>query len=234
MKEYRGSFFWTTITVVFVLIVHNGTEPIFLGAMAFLPFLILKFLYKQSLWPLAVYLVIFGILGRYARYFRQSYASDTLLAIKDYIGYFLSGTNVYEQIVMAASGATPFTYLPFSLFWYLPARILTIDLRFFEMAVSSAVPALVLWYGRIEKTWKHLVVVAVVALTPFLLDLSADGSNDNSAIFLLFSALIAFAWSKRRKSNKGEFMSAVLLGLASSFKHYLAFFVLFFLVYAIG
>lgn len=250
LPEESSGIFWTTVIIVFVLLVHNGTEPLFLVAMALFPVLILKFLYKKSLRPLAVYLIIFGLLGRYTRYFRQTYASDTLLAIQDHIGYFLAGKNVYEQVVMAQSGPTPFTYLPFSLFWYLPARLLTIDLRFFEMFISATVPLLVLWYGRLAKTWKHLPVVAVVALTPFLLDLSADGSNDNSAIFLLLSALVAFMFARRfpelkrppRLPDGQEFresricpamaVSAVLLGLAASFKHYLAFFVLFFLVYA--
>ncbi|MEK7587206.1 MAG: hypothetical protein AAB457_00040 [Patescibacteria group bacterium] len=147
MEEDRGALFWTTITMAFVLLVHNGTEPLFLVAMALLPVLIFQFLYKKTLWPLAVYLIIFGLLGRYTRYFRQTYASDTLLAIQDHIGYFLAGKNVYEQVVMAQSGPTPFTYLPFSLFWYLPARLLTIDLRFFRNARfwSGSVISLVVW-----------------------------------------------------------------------------------------
>lgn len=236
LPEESSGIFWTTVIIVFVLLVHNGTEPLFLVAMAFIPVLILKFLYKKSLWPLAVYLIIFGLLGRYTRYFRQTYASDTLLAIQDHIGYFLAGKNVYEQVVMAQSGPTPFTYLPFSLFWYLPARLLTIDLRFFEMFISATVPLLVLWYGRLAKTWKHLPVVAVVALTPFLLDLSADGSNDNSAIFLLLSSLVLLVLARVKKGKKRkmiEVVSAIILGLAASFKHYLAFFLIFFVVYLV-
>jgi len=199
LQEDHGGIFWTTITISFVLLVHNGREPVFLIALAILPILIVLFLRKPNLLPIAIYLLIFGALGRYTRYFRQTYASDTLLAIKDHIGYFLAGKNVYEQIVMAQSGPTPFTYLPFSLFWYLPARLLSIDLRWFEMLVSALVAPLVLMYGRILKTWKHLPVVAVVALTPFLLDLSADGSNDNSAIFLLLAALALFLAHLHRK-----------------------------------
>ena len=231
LQEDHGGIFWTTITISFVLLVHNGREPVFLIALAILPILIVLFLRKPNLLPIAIYLLIFGALGRYTRYFRQTYASDTLLAIKDHIGYFLAGKNVYEQIVMAQSGPTPFTYLPFSLFWYLPARLLSIDLRWFEMLVSALVAPLVLMYGRILKTWKHLPVVAVVALTPFLLDLSADGSNDNSAIFLLLAALALFVRGTVKKLDKATVLSAIVLGLAASFKHYMAFFLIFFLPY---
>ena len=234
LQEDHGGIFWTTITISFVLLVHNGREPVFLIALAILPILIVLFLRKPNLLPIAIYLLIFGALGRYTRYFRQTYASDTLLAIKDHIGYFLAGRNVYEQIVMAQSGPTPFTYLPFSLFWYLPARLLSVDLRWFEMLVSALVAPLVLMYGRILKTWKHLPVVAVVALTPFLLDLSADGSNDNSAIFLLLAALALFVRGTVKKLDKATVLSAIVLGLAASFKHYMAFFLIFFLPYIIG
>ncbi len=234
--EDGNGIFWTTVTIAFVLLVHNGREPVFLVALALLAVLILLFLRKQSLWPLAIYLVIFGVLGRYTRYFRETYASDTLLAIKDHIGYFLEGRNIYDQIVMAQSGPTPFTYLPFSLFWYLPARLVSLDLRFFEMMVSWFVAPLVLIYGRILKTWKHMPIVAVVALTPFLLDLSADGSNDNSAVFLLLVALIFLVAEKAKRGKKDkklEVASAIVLGLATSFKHYMAFFLIFFLPYLI-
>lgn len=234
--EDRTSTFWTAVAIAFVLLVHNGREPVFLIAMAVLPLIILLFLRNKKLLPFAMYLIIFGALGRYTRYFRQTYASDTLLAIKDHIGYFLAGKNVYDQVVMAQAGPTPFTYLPFNLFWYLPARLLTVDLRFFEMLVSTLVAPLVFVYGRIFRTWKHLPVVAVVAITPFLLDLSADGSNDNSAIFLLLGALVLLILKKVKKGKKGkmiEMASGMILGLAASFKHYLAFFMIFFVVYLV-
>ncbi len=234
VKEDKTTVFWTTVTIAFVLLVHNGREPVFLIALALLPILMLLFLRKPNLWPLAIYLILFGALGRYTRYFRQTYASDTLLAIKDHIGYFLSGNNVYDQVVMAQSGPTPFTYLPFSLFWYLPARLLSIDLRWFEMLVSALVAPLVLVYGRIVKTWKHLPIVAVVALTPFLLDLSADGSNDNSAVFLLLTALVLFLWARVKKVKKAVILSAILMGLAASFKHYMGFFLIFFIAHLIA
>lgn len=243
LPEDRTTTFWTSVAIAFVLLVHNGREPVFLIALAILPILLLLFLRKPHLWPLAVYLLIFAALGRYTRYFRQTYASDTLLAIRDHIGYFLAGKNVYDQVVMAQAGPTPFTYLPFSLFWYLPARLLTVDLRFFEMLVSMAVVPLVFVYGRILRTWKHLPVVAVVALTPFLLDLSADGSNDNSAIFLLLVALLLFVCRfpelkqpQFRESRIAPTMvvSAVVLGLVASFKHYVVFFLIFFVPYLIG
>ncbi|MBI5619924.1 glycosyltransferase family 39 protein [Candidatus Gottesmanbacteria bacterium] len=231
--EDRTSTFWTSVAIAFALLVHNGREPVFLAAMAMLPLVILLFLRNKKLLPFAIYIIIFGALGRYTRYFRETYASDTLLAIKDHIGYFLAGKNVYDQVVMAQAGPTPFTYLPFSLFWYLPARLLTVDLRFFEMLVSTLVAPLVFVYGRIHRTWKHLPVVAVVAITPFLLDLSADGSNDNSAIFLLLAAVTTLTWAMARKNTRGAVVSAVVLGLAASFKHYLAFFLLFFLPYVL-
>ncbi|OGG28312.1 hypothetical protein A3A64_04330 [Candidatus Gottesmanbacteria bacterium RIFCSPLOWO2_01_FULL_48_11] len=100
--------------------------------------------------------------------------------------------------------------------------------------MSALVAPLVLMYGRILKTWKHLPVVAVVALTPFLLDLSADGSNDNSAIFLLLAALALFVRGTVKKLDKATVLSAIVLGLAASFKHYMAFFLIFFLPYIIG
>ncbi len=228
MKNQTASIFWTTITITFVLLIHNGTEPLFIAAYAFLAVLIALFLFKQNLWPFVIYLFIFGAFGRYTRYVRQTYASDTLLAIRDYIGYFLAGKNVYQQIIWAQSGLTPFTYLPFGLFWYLPAQILTIDLRFFEMIISAFVPLEIFLYGRLKKNWNILPVFAVVALTPFLLDLSADGSNDNSAIFLLLLSLLFFLQSVDRKSAKWAIGSAVVLGFALTFKHYLAFFAIFF------
>ncbi len=229
MKKDHDGMFWTTVTVAFVLLVHNGREPIFLIALALLPILALLFLRKPNLLAIVIYLLIVGALGRYTRYYRETYASDTLLAIRDHIGYFLAGKNVYDQVVMAQAGPTPFTYLPFSLFWYLPARLLTLDLRFFEMVISMAVAPLVFVYGRILRTWKHLPVVAVVAFTPFLLDLSADGSNDNSAIFLLLVALVLLVQSVRTRGARWAIGSAVFMGLAFSFKHYLAFFALFFI-----
>ncbi len=227
-KQELSTIFWTTIVVSFVLLIHNGTEPLFLSAYAGIALLIAIFLVKKSLWPLVLYLLVFGFFGRYTRYFRETYASDTLLAIRDYIGYFLAGKNVYREIIWAQSGLTPFTYLPFSLLWYIPAQILSVDLRFFEMMVSGLVPVLVFMYGYIKKQWAMLPVVAVVSLTPFLLDLSSDGSNDNSAIFLLLSALVFLVLSVKRKSSRWAIVSAVGMGLAFSFKHYLAFFAIFF------
>ncbi|MEK7129809.1 MAG: hypothetical protein AAB803_02205, partial [Patescibacteria group bacterium] len=112
MKKDHDGMFWTTVTVAFVLLVHNGREPIFLIALALLPILALLFLRKPNLLAIVIYLLIVGALGRYTRYYRETYASDTLLAIRDHIGYFLAGKNVYDQVVMAQAGPTPFTYLP--------------------------------------------------------------------------------------------------------------------------
>lgn len=226
-KSDKDRIFWTTVVISFVLLVHNGNEPQFLVAMALLPFLIVLYLRKSTLLPLAMYLILFGFIGRYGRYVRETYASDTLLAIRDYIGYFLAGKSVYSNIVMAERGPTPFTYLPFALFWYLPAQILTIDLRFFEMIVSGFVPFLLFGIGRVVRTWRHLPVVAVVALTPFLLDLSADGSNDNSAIFLLLAAILLLVVGRSEKRKKFVLASAVFFGLSAAFKHYVWFFMLF-------
>ena len=225
----REQIFWTTITIAFVLIIHNGTEPVFLLAYSLIPILILLFYKNKSLMPLVVFLIIFGFLGRYTRYFRQNYASDVLLATKDYIGLFLNGESVYNKLIWAHSGQTPFAYLPFSLFWYLPARLLTIDLRFFEMIISALVPFQVFLYGYITKRWNVLPVLAVVALTPFLLDLSADGSNDNSAISILLFSILLFVLSLKRKSNKLAIASAVVTGFAFSFKHYAGFYAMFFI-----
>lgn len=229
-KKTGGDWiFWTTVVISFVLLVHNGNEPQFLAAMVLLPILIFIYLLKPNLLFLVIYLLIFGFIGRYTRYLRETYASDTLLAIRDYIGLMLAGKNVYSEIVMAQRGPTPFTYLPFSLFWYLPAQILTIDLRFFEMIISGFVPVLLTIIGRVELTWKHLPLVSVIALTPFLLDLSADGSNDNSAIFLLLSAICLYLFSLYSKKKSVAVLSAVILGLAAVFKHYVWFILIFFL-----
>lgn len=231
MRQDRDWIFWTTLLVTFVLVIHNGTEPVFLLAFALLPVLILAYVFKKSLIPLVVYILVFGVLGRYTRYMRETYASDAILAVRDFIGYFLAGKNVYHEIVMAQSGPTPFTYLPFSLFWYLSAQVIGIDLRFFEMMVSCMVAPLVYFIGRGVKTARHVPLVAVVALTPFLLDLSADGSNDNSAVVLLLISIACLVWSKQKKNAMLAMCSAIALGLAATFKHYVAFYLLFFIPY---
>lgn len=229
LKEQTEWIFWTTIAITFVLLEHNGTEPLFLIAYSLIPLLVLLFYYKRSFWLICAYLLFFGAFGRYTRYFRGGYGSDVLPAIKDFIGYFLAGKNVYQEIVMSQTGPTPFIYLPFAIFWYLPARILQIDLRFFEMIVSSLVPIFFLLYGlAANHKWKVLPFLSVVSLTPFLLDLSSDGSNDNSAIFLLLTSLVLLVFAKKGKSTKLAVISALVLGLAISFKHYAFFLVLYF------
>lgn len=230
-KEDSDWIFWTAIIISFVLIEHNGVEPLFLLAFTLIPFLILIFYYKKSFNLLIIYLLAIAIFGRYTRYFRETYASDALLAIRDYIGYFIHGKNVYKEMIMSQSGLAPFSYLPFSLFWYLPAYIFKIDLRFFEMLISSLVPVLILIYGKVLKTIKILPLFTVVSLTPFLLDLSADGSNDNSAIFILLLSIVLFVCSIKNKSHFLAIISAIILGLASSFKHYVFFYLLFFIPY---
>ena len=232
-EREKSVLFWTSVLVSFVLLVHNGTEPVFLVAYALLPIVVFLFHKKQSPWPLVVYLLVFGALGRYTRYFRENYASDALLATRDYLGYFLSGRHPYKEMIMAQSGLTPFTYLPFSLFWYAPAQIFGVDLRFFEMVVSTAVPvvfALVGW--AVGSLWQILPALSVVALTPFLLDLGSDGSNDNSAIFLLLVSIALLLIAHRKKDSRWGLASAVSLGLAAAFKHYLAFYLLYFVPYA--
>lgn len=234
MKKNKIDTEWifiTTIITSFVLLIHNGTEPLFLIAFTIMPFLVLLFHYKRSFFPLIIYLLFIAALGRYTRYFRETYASDTLLAIRDYIGYFVHGKHIYKEMIMAQSGLTPFTYLPFSIFWYLPAYVLKIDFRFFEMLASCLVPVLIYLYGRVLKTPKILPLLAIVSLTPFLLDLSADGSNDNSAIFILLSSIILFVYSMKNKNRTSAILSAVILGFAASFKHYVFFYLLFFLPY---
>lgn len=231
IKENLASIFWSTITVVFVLLVHNGREPLYLIALTGIPILVAIFYYKRSLFPLAVYLLAIGVLGRFTRYYRQNYASDTLLATRDYIGYMLAGKNVYRELIMTNFGLTPFSYLPASLFWYLPAYVLTVDLRFFEMLVATLVPVAFYIYGRLTKSWSFLPLLAVVAVTPFLLDLSADGSNDNSGIFLLLLSLIFFRSALKTKNMKQLYLSAIMFAVAAAFKHYVFFLLTFFLPY---
>ena len=230
-KENLASIFWATIAVVFVQLVHNGREPLYLIALTAIPLLVGLFYFKRSLFPLAIYLLLIGIFGRYTRYYRQNYASDTLLATRDYIGYMLAGKNVYKELIMTNFGLTPFSYLPASLFWYLPAYIATIDLRFFEMIIATLVPIAFFIYGRMTKSWFFLPLLAVVATTPFLLDLSADGSNDNSGTFLLLVALIFFRLAVKKKNIRQFYISAVLLAIAAAFKHYVFFLLTFFLPY---
>lgn len=230
-KENLASIFWSTITVAFVLLVHNGREPLYLIALTGIPILVAIFYYKRSLLPLALYLMAIGVLGRFTRYYRQNYASDTLLATRDYIGYMLAGKNVYRELIMTNFGLTPFSYLPASLFWYLPAYVMMIDLRFFEMLVATLIPIAFYLYGRLTKSWHFLPLLAVVAVTPFLLDLSADGSNDNSGIFLLLLSLIFFRTFQISKNMKILYLSAMMLAVAAAFKHYVFFLLAFFLPY---
>ncbi len=230
-EQTKHMSFWTTIVVSFVLLIHNGTEPLFLLAYALLPIVCLVFFRKKSWVPLVIYLLIFGAVGRYTRYSRESYASDTLLAIRDYIGLFLSGKNPYNELVFAQKGLTPFTYLPMSIFWYLPAQVMTIDLRLFEMIVSLFVPLLILLIGVITNIWVMLPILSVVSLTPFLLDLCCDGSNDNSAIFLLLLSVLLLLFALKKKSSRWGMASAVVLAFASVFKHYVGFYLIFFIPY---
>lgn len=230
-KDDKEWIFWTTIVISFVLIVHNSADPLFIVALTIMPLLVLLFYYNKSFYPLILYVLIIGTLGRIMQYHSSTYGSDALLAVRDFIGYFVHGKNVYKEMIMAQSGLTPFTYLPFSLFWYLPAYVLNIDLRFFEMLVSSLVPVLILIYGRVLKTIRILSLFTVVALTPFLIDLSADGSNDNTAIFILLSSVILFIYSIKNKSRFFAILSAIMLGFAASFKHHVFFYLLFFLLY---
>lgn len=130
---------------------------------------------------------------------------------------------------MTATGNTPFNYLPFVIFWYLPARLLTVDLRFFEMFVSSLVPVVFFLIGFITNKWKMLPFLAVISLTPFLIDLSSDGSNDNSVIFILLVSIFFLIYSMKKNSRKAVIISAIVLGLSLSFKQYVFFYLIFFL-----
>lgn len=228
-KEEYEWIFWTTLGIIFVLLEHNSTEPLFLYAFSLLPLLILLFVYKRSLYVIVLYLLVVGSIGRYTRYFRGNYASDTLIAVKDFIGYFLAGKGIYENNVMTATGVTPFNYLPFAIFWYLPARLLTIDLRFFEMAISCLVPVIFSFIGLLTNKWRMLPLLAIISLTPFLLDLSADGSNDNSAIFILLVSVFFLVYSLNKKSKRSAIISAISLGLSISFKQYSFFYLIFFI-----
>lgn len=229
IKEKTEWIFWTTIGISFVLLEHNGTEPLFLIAYSLIPVLVLLFYYKRSFWMILFFLLFVGILGRFTRYYRGVYSSDVLPTINDFIGYFVHGKNVYGELVVARTGVIPFVYLPFTILWYLPARILNIDFRFFEMIVSLFVPVFFFLSAyAFNHKWKILPLLSVIALTPFLLDLSADGSNDNSAIFLLLSSVTFLAFSLKSKDKRFAIISAVFLGFAISFKHYAFFYLLFF------
>lgn len=231
-KEKTEWIFWTTITISFVLLEHNGTEPLFLIAYSLIPLLVLLFYYKRSFWVIVFYLLIFGILGRFTRYFRGVYSSDVLPTINDFIGYFIHGKNVYQEVVVARTGVIPFVYLPFSLYWYIPARIFQIDFRFFEMVISLFVPVVFFISAyAFHNKWKILPILSVISLTPFLLDLSADGSNDNSAIFLLLLSIAFIGFSIRKKNKKFALISAITLGFSISFKHYAFFYLMFLLVF---
>lgn len=223
----NNSIFWSTIAISFVLLVHNGLEPVYIFALAAIPLLALLFYRNKSAYPLIAYLLAIGAIGRYTRYLRQTYASDVLLATRDFIGIFLSGRNPYNETVYVVKGLTPFAYLPFELFWYLPAYIFQIDLRFFEMIVAIFIPVLIFLYIAINKAWKTIPLLAVVSLTPFLLDLSADGSNDNSAIFILLVSILLLILARIEQSKKLAIISAVVLGLALAFKHFAFFYLLF-------
>ncbi|QQG40360.1 MAG: hypothetical protein HYV37_02200 [Candidatus Levyibacteriota bacterium] len=236
MKKNKSDsewIFWTTITISFVMLIHNGTEPLFLFAYASIPILIVLFYLKKSLFPIVLYLLFVGTVGRITQYYHSTYGSDTLLAVRDFIGYFVHGYNVYKEMTMSTTGLQPFTYLPFSLFWYLPAYGLKMDLRFFEMLVSCFVPVILAFYGKIINRVQILPILAVISLAPFLIDLSADGSNDNSAIFILLLSILSFVYAKKIKSRNVAILSAVILGFAASFKHYVFFYVLFFFMYLI-
>lgn len=222
MESWKNSFF-ITLAVIFVLLVHNGFTPLYIIALFLLPFFIPLFyrLASQKVFlSLSAYLILFGFLGRYERYLRQNYASDVLLVTKDFIGLLLSGKNPYNELIYMANGLAPFLYLPFELFWYLPARLIFLDLRFFEAMVSVGVPVLLFLFIRRQKFWAGLPVLAVVSLTPFLLDLAADGSNDNSAIFLLLTSIFFLRLAFESKNRQYPIISAIFLGLALSFKHY--------------
>lgn len=225
--------FWTTIAISFVMLVHNGAEPFFLLAYASIPLLIALFYLKKNLYPIVLYILFVGAVGRITQYYHSAYGSDTLLAVRDFVGYFVHGFNVYKEMTMSTTGLQPFTYLPFSLFWYLPAYAIKMDLRFFEMLVSCLVPILLAFYGKIVKKIQILPVLAVISLAPFLIDLSADGSNDNSAIFILLLSVLAFVYAVKNKNRNISILSAVILGLAASFKHYVFFYILFFFVFLI-
>lgn len=66
-KENLASIFWATIAVVFVQLVHNGREPLYLIAISSIPVLAALFYFKRSLFPLAIYLLLIGAIGRYTR-----------------------------------------------------------------------------------------------------------------------------------------------------------------------
>lgn len=232
-KPDEERIFWSTVVTIFVLLIHNGSEPFFLFAYATILLLVVFFYFKKSLYPIMLYILLVGVVGRITQYYHSTYGSDTLLAVRDFVGYFVHGFNVYKEMTMSSTGLQPFTYLPFSLFWYLPAYAFKMDLRFFEMLVSCFVPILLAFYGRIIKNLQIIPVLAVISLAPFLIDLSADGSNDNSAIFILLLSVLSYIYALKNRSRNVSILSAVILGLAASFKHYVFFYVLFFFIYLI-
>lgn len=226
MKD-KGLIFWVTILVSFVSVVHGGMNSFSILALSlFLP-LIIVFQFKKSLLPLALYLIIFGALGRYSRYFRQNYGSDVLMATRDFVGLLLAGKHPYRELVFTDRGLTPFIYLPFEIFWYLPAQVSSVDLRFFEMIISCLVPIQILLYGFLLKKREILPFLSLVSLTPFLMDLSADGSNDNSVVFILLASVLLLVWSRQKKSQKLAILSSIILGWGLAFKQYFYFYFFF-------
>src|SRR3989338_4209845 len=97
-KENKDWIFCTTIVISFVLIEHNSADPLFILALAAIPFLALFFYYKKSFYPLILYILIVGILGRITQYYHSGYGSDVLLAVRDFVGYFVHGKKVYREV----------------------------------------------------------------------------------------------------------------------------------------
>jgi len=145
-------------------------------------------------------LVGLGIWLRYLGQFAGGY-SDVLTVTHAAIQRMLAGESPYGvgYEVSMPPGA-PFPYGPLTLLWYLPFGD---DPRRLEFCVSVVVMLLLAAHGR------PLGLVAY-ALTPTLIALTIDGSNDTSAGFFLLLATIVIPSTPA--------VGGLLLAFAGSFK----------------
>jgi hypothetical protein len=145
-------------------------------------------------------LVGLGIWLRYPNQFVGGY-SDVLTVTRLAIERMLTGQSPYGVGYEGSlPPGSPFPYGPLTLLWYLPFRD---DPKRVELYVSVVVLLLLAARGG-------PLGLVLYALSPLLIALTADGSNDTSAgLFLLF-AVIAIP--------RAPWLGGLLLGLAAGFK----------------
>jgi hypothetical protein len=151
--------------------------------------------------PLALIALLFAGIDLRLANFGEGY-SDVAAVTRAAIDSALAGGNPYGHgYAVSNPPGAPFAYGPLTLLWYLPAR----DPRMLELAVSFAILGLLALRGR-------PLGMALFALTPILIVLAGDGSNDTSAGLLLLIGLVSVG----RLPRTGAF----ILGLAIAFKPY--------------